>query len=125
MRKLINGAAAVLICAACAMASTANAAPGGKPGGIGGGGVPHRAGAGGMPHGGGPGFPHGGIGPHGFGGGARGFRGFPGGGFGIYPYPYYGDYGDNFYPDYPVCDYVWVKRIVNHKTVRRLVYTCS
>jgi|HubBroStandDraft_4_1064222.scaffolds.fasta_scaffold467499_1 hypothetical protein len=40
VRKLINGAAAALICTACAMVSAASAAPGARAGGFGGDGAP-------------------------------------------------------------------------------------
>lgn len=100
MHKLISGMAAVLLCAAFAMADCSIAAAGGR-------GLFHR--------------------------GLHGFHGFYGGG--IYPYSLLGGYYPgylygNYYPysvyenDEPDCDFVWVKRTVKHKTVRRGVWTC-
>jgi hypothetical protein len=116
MHKLMSGVAAVIICAAFSMADLANSAPAGRG----------AAGGGGFARGGGA-FHGGGF--HGFhgGGGFHGFRGFYGGGIGIYPYSLYG----NYYPysvyedDYPDCHFVWVKRTVKRKIVRRGIWTCS
>jgi hypothetical protein len=105
MHKFMSGVAAVLVCATFGMANPANSAPAGW-GGARGGGVFH-------------------------GGRFHGFRGFYGG---VYPYSLFGyprySYGGYFpysiYEDNePDCDFVWVKRTVKHKTVRRGIWTCS
>jgi hypothetical protein len=120
MYKLFGCAAAALIWSASFLVAPVQAAPhGGGPGGG------HGFAGGGHPGGGGFGGFHGGGG---FRGGGFGRRGFSGGGFiggydpgyeaGFYPYPDYEDLE-------PVCDFVWVRRVVRHKTVRRRIYSCN
>ena len=98
MHKFMSGLVAVLVCSAFCMADLAQGAPAGWRGARGG---------------------------H-----VYGFRGFY---RGLYPYSLFGypnySYG-GYYPysvyenAEPDCDFVWVKRTVKHKTVRRGIWTC-
>jgi hypothetical protein len=103
MHKLISLVAAVILCSAFALAQPA-AARGG--------------------------FAHSGGGFHGFHSGFGGFHGFHGFYGGLYPYSLLRGYYPGNYPysvyedDGPDCDFVWVKRTVNHKIVRRGIWKC-
>jgi hypothetical protein len=105
MHKLITVVAAVILCSAFAPAEPAAARGGfGYGGGFHGGGVFH----------GGFGEFHG---LHGFYGGLYPYSLLRGYYPGIYPYSAYEDDG-------PDCDFVWVKRTVNHKIVPRGIWKC-
>jgi hypothetical protein len=109
MHKLISVVAAVIVCSAFALAQPVAA-------------------RGGFAHSGGGfhGFHGGGVFHSGF-GGFHGFHGFYGG---LYPYSLLRGYYPGNYPysvyedDGPDCDFVWVKRTVNHKIVRRGIWKC-